>query len=435
MVPGRRVRSAGAGTHNYTIRSADGNGNAAAPYTGSFTVVGPASVTISSVMVVDATTNSGVLQSTDPIEITWAVNGAASVGNESLSVDGKAVTTIYGPYSGGADTWYLGGAFGPLGAGTHNYTIQSADGNGSAAAPYTGSFSVVGPASVTISSVMVVDAATNSSALQSTDPVEITWAVNGAASVGNESLSVDGKAVTTIYGPYSGGADTWYLGGAFGPLGAGTHNYAIQSADGNGSAAAPYTGSFSVVGPASVTISSVMVVDAATNSSALQSTDPIEITWAVNGAARVGNESLSVDGKAVTTIYGPYSGGADTWYLGGAFGPLGAGTHNYTIQSADGNGSAAAPYNSSFSVVAALTAEASAAVSGSADPLSDGQLQPVVQEADPTPADESEFADPIGPHALAALNGIPAANRADLLTAVMHEMGHVPGMPTMWRAT
>ena len=46
---------------------------------------------------------------------------------------------------------------------------------------------------------------------------------------------------------------------------------------------------------------------------------------------------------------------------------------------------------------------------------------------DPTPADDSEFADVLGPHALAADAGSPAANRADLLTVVMHEMGHVLG--------
>ncbi len=227
MVSCGRVWTAGAGTHNYTIQSADGNGNAATPYTGSFNVVSPSGVTvsISSVAVVDTKTNGGTLLSTDPVEITWAVNGAASVGSKSLSVDGKAVTAIYGPYSAGANTWYLGGTFGPLGAGSHNYTIQSADGNGNAATPYTGSFNVVSPSGVTvsISSVAVVDAKTNGGTLLSTDPVEITWAVNGAASVGSKSLSVDGKAVTTMYGPYSAGANTWYLGGEFGPLGRRRH--------------------------------------------------------------------------------------------------------------------------------------------------------------------------------------------------------------------
>ena len=47
---------------------------------------------------------------------------------------------------------------------------------------------------------------------------------------------------------------------------------------------------------------------------------------------------------------------------------------------------------------------------------------------DPTPSDNSEFATVLGPYALQAQNGSPAANRVDLLTTVMHEMGHVLGL-------
>lgn len=46
---------------------------------------------------------------------------------------------------------------------------------------------------------------------------------------------------------------------------------------------------------------------------------------------------------------------------------------------------------------------------------------------DPTPAGDAEFAARLGPDALAAANGSPAAHLVDLLTTVMHEMGHVLG--------
>jgi hypothetical protein len=46
---------------------------------------------------------------------------------------------------------------------------------------------------------------------------------------------------------------------------------------------------------------------------------------------------------------------------------------------------------------------------------------------DPTPADDAEFADLLGPDALAARKGTTASQRVDLLTTVMHEMGHVLG--------
>ena len=44
---------------------------------------------------------------------------------------------------------------------------------------------------------------------------------------------------------------------------------------------------------------------------------------------------------------------------------------------------------------------------------------------DSTPADDLEFAAVTGPHSLTAGNNSPAAKRVDLLTTVMHEMGHV----------
>ena len=47
---------------------------------------------------------------------------------------------------------------------------------------------------------------------------------------------------------------------------------------------------------------------------------------------------------------------------------------------------------------------------------------------DPTPADDSEFTASAGSQTLTAPNGSPAYDRADLLTAVMHEMGHELGL-------
>ena len=47
---------------------------------------------------------------------------------------------------------------------------------------------------------------------------------------------------------------------------------------------------------------------------------------------------------------------------------------------------------------------------------------------DPTPADDAEFTALAGSATLTASNGSPASNRADLLTTVMHEMGHELGL-------
>ena len=132
-----------------------------------------------------------------------------------------------------------------------------------------------------------------------------------------------------------------------------------------------------------------------------------------------------------------------------------------------------------ITVAAALTVDAATPPSGNASPLTEAQLQPIVVEAerrltaatgiqvaaamtgvsveigdlpgktlgeaapnaiyidrtaagygwfvDSTPADDSEFTDALGPYALAAPSGSPAANRVDLLTTVMHEMTHLLG--------
>ena len=53
---------------------------------------------------------------------------------------------------------------------------------------------------------------------------------------------------------------------------------------------------------------------------------------------------------------------------------------------------------------------------------------------DSTPADDREFADLLGPYALAAGKNSPAASRVDLLTTVMHEMTHCSAMGTPTRS-
>ena len=46
---------------------------------------------------------------------------------------------------------------------------------------------------------------------------------------------------------------------------------------------------------------------------------------------------------------------------------------------------------------------------------------------DPTPSDDLEFTDPLGAYTLSARNDSPSSRRVDLLTTVMHEMGHLLG--------
>ena len=93
----------------------------------------------------------------------------------------------------------------------------------------------------------------------------------------------------------------------------------------------------------------------------LESNEQLVLSWAVNGADSVGSRSLTIDGTAVSTLYGPYSASGGAYYLSGVFGPLAAGSHTYSIQSADSKGNVGTA-SGTFSVVAADVEAAAAAV-------------------------------------------------------------------------
>ena len=239
---------------------------------------------------------------------------------KSVRVDNKVVSTFYGPYAGqnnGTHNWAA--LFGTESAGAHNYSIEAVDSNLNSIV-YSGTFNVVG-ANIAISSVVVAEAQPKNGALDPTDQLVITWEVDGADTVASKSLTVDGKTISTVYGPYGGAGGECYMAGIFGPLGAGSHSFSIQSGDSKGNVAG-YTGSFNVVG-SNVTISSVVVAEASSpKNGILEPSDQLVITWAVNGADSVKTKSFTVDSQTISTVYGPYAAGNGEFNLAGIFGPL-----------------------------------------------------------------------------------------------------------------
>ena len=148
---------------------------------------------------------NGILESDEQLTITWAVNGADAVATRSLSVDSNPVASIFGPYAGSNGTYYMAGVFGPVSAGSHAYSIQSADSAGHSATS-AGTFSVVAAQNVDISHVVVAEANANNGTLDSTDALVITWQIDGATGIVSKSLVVDGNAVSAVYGPFGGEA-------------------------------------------------------------------------------------------------------------------------------------------------------------------------------------------------------------------------------------
>jgi hypothetical protein len=276
--------------------------------------------------------------------------------------------------------------------------------------------------------------------------------------------------VAPINGPYAG----LYFSGIIGSRAAGSHSYTIRTTDSTG-VSSESSGSFNVtaatITPPSIT--SVVVGETTPKNGILESNESLVITWIATSSNGIASQTLTVDGSTVTPINGPYAG----IYFSAVIGTRSAGSHSYAIHTTDSMG-VSSDSSGGFSVAAALTVEAAAAPQGSAAVLSDAQLAPIAAEAiqrlekqlgsqvetamagvnikvanlasgvlgetlgntiwidddaagygwfiDPTPRDDAEFS-LVSASDLVARVGNAANSRADLLTTVMHEMGHVLG--------
>ncbi|NLF06496.1 MAG: hypothetical protein GX594_00740, partial [Pirellulaceae bacterium] len=391
----------------------------------------------------------------------------AGVASRTVKIDGQNISAIYGPYSNN-----YAAVFGPLSAGQHEYTIQVTDNNGVTTTEY-GAFTVqaVSVAGPTISKVVVDEAASGGNKiLESNEQLVVTWNVNSPAGVASRTVKIDGQNISAIYGPYSNN-----YAAVFGPLSAGQHEYTIQVTDNNG-ATTTQTGAFTVQAAAApgLNITNVVVTDRpgfSDGDKILETNEQLVVTWHIDSTAGVASRSLKVNGQPVSLVGGPDASG--NCY--GVFGPLPAATYSYLITVTDQSGGVKT-HESSFNVLAALTLDAPGLTDGLAATINDANIDAIVSEAtnrlgtmigaqtalaglsvevanlpgnllgatvdgrilidddaagygwfvDPTPGEDEEFF-PIDTRELSALAGNAAANRADLLTTVMHEMGHVLG--------
>jgi hypothetical protein len=228
-----------------------------------------------------------------------------------------------------------------------------------------------------ISSVLVAEASSpKNGILEASDQLRITWAASQGP-IASQSLTVDGRRITTINGPYG----HLYYSCSIGAWSAGSHSYAITATNASGFSSTT-SGTFSVAASAStpITIGKVAVAEAAAaaRDGTLDSTESLVITWAASSSSKIASQAVTIDGRAVSTVYGPYGG----LYYSCPIGAWSAGSHYYTITTTDATG-LSATCNGSFAVVV-LNHSASASA------------------ATPTNA--------------------AAVNRADLLAAVMREM-------------
>ncbi len=425
------------GQHNYVITATDKLGNPLTPANGTFQVIrsGPA---ISQIVVVTA---NGLM--------TWNVNDPDGIASTSLKVDGAPALRLYGPYEAASGQNYAG-TFGTLAPGDHSYVITATDRLGNSS-QYNGTVKVDSSRPV-ISSVVVVPG-----------KKLMTWNLQAQNGIAYTSVMVDGISATRIYGPYAAASGVNYAGTFSTPWTDGNHNYTVTGADKLGKVS-QYSGTFTVAsaGPA---VSHVVVVPGQKL-----------ITWNVQDPNGIRTTGVSIDGVIASRIYGPYSA-ASGWNYAATFNSLPTGTHNYVI-TATNTLNSTSRYPGTFISTAALMAS-ELKISNEAKTLTDVELTPIIAESerrlitslgpqasaalnglsikiadlsngmlgetaamtiridrdaagrgwfvDPTPEDDAEFTQVARSGSLVASRGSEAGDRVDLLTTVMHEMGHVLG--------
>jgi hypothetical protein len=233
------------------------------------------------------------------------------------------------------------------------------------------------------------------------------------------------------------------------------------------------SGTFTVVAPVPPSITNVAVVEVGTTSTDnLDPGTPLKITWKASSQHGIATQVLKIDGHVKTSI----KGSSETNYRC-AIGKYKAGTHTYKIKVTDSKG-VSYVLTGTFTVGSTLMVEASASTQGSAESLGESSLAPIVAEAisrweavlgtqldtiladvtvkvgdlsgnilgetqgktiwidrdaagygwfvDATPSDDVEFL-ASGLSSLIAQKNSDADLRADLLTVVMHEIGHILG--------
>jgi hypothetical protein len=288
------------------------------------------SVTVSNVAVVETTPQNGVLESNERLKITWAAAPGSRIRSARLTIDGRAVSPVNGPYGPVNGDVFFSSVFGPLAAGTHSYVIQVTNNTG-VVGTNSGTF-VVTAAPPLLSSVVVAEATWQDGILQANEKGVITWALTDGNPISSKSLTIDGAAIA-IRGPFGPVSGALFYSAGFGPLVAGSHSYTIQMTD-NAGQSNSVNGTFTVAPIPVPSISLVVVAETTRQNGVLESGQPLKITWQATSSNGVASQTMTVDGRSITPIHGPYGG----LYYSCPIGKWSAGDHAYVITATDAKG-------------------------------------------------------------------------------------------------
>jgi hypothetical protein len=244
--------------------------------------------------------------------MSWNAQDTDGVASSTLQIDGVDVSRVNGPYKAAVGV-YHSGVYGALSTGTHSYTITATDTLGNTSQK-TGTFEAAPLTGPTIGSVVVV--ATKGL---------MTWNLQDRFGVASSTLKVDNVTVARIGGPYAAAAGVNYYGAYSEALSTGTHSYTITATDNLGNTSQK-TGTFEAAPITGPTIDKVAVV-----------ANKGYMSWNAQDSLRVVSATLTVDGVAASRINGPFKAAAGVNFSG-VFGDVSTGTHRYTITATDSLG-------------------------------------------------------------------------------------------------
>jgi hypothetical protein len=355
-------------------------------------------LSIASVVVAEAgATKNGTLEPNEGLKITWGTTSAAALASQVMSVDGRLIAPINGPYGG----VYYSCPIGTWAVGSHSYTIQAADSKGISSTS-TGTFTVVDPpdSAPTIGQVVV-----------SQTKGKISWNVVDPDGVASSTLQLDGALVSNVAGPFAAASGVNFSA-PLGQLSAGSHAYVVTATDKLGNQSTS-SGTFTVAsqGP---TISQVTV-----------SQTKGRISWNALSSNGVANSTLKIDGTSVLDVVGPFAAPSGVNFSA-SLPALAVGDHTYTISATDGAGNTSTSSatftigntTSGPTIGQVAVSEAKARISWNAAGANGVANSTVVIDGAPATKVSGPFAAPSGVNFSAPLGQLAAGSHAYTITAI-----------------
>ena len=300
------ISSLATGLHSYLITATDTAGDTTSS-SSTFTISATTSATSTPVI-------SQIVVSQDTGRVSWNVLVSGSVSVSTLAIDGVSIPYVLGPYTASSGVNFSG-PLTILTIGTHSLTI-TATSNSNVTSTITQSFSIVAPVTGPVVSDVVVTPGTDT----------ITWHAEDASGVTASTLAIDGRSITVVTsGTTFTGAD---FSASLGLLNAGLHPFTITATD-TLSQVSTMNANFVLDSQTSVGPTVGLVV--ASESKAI-------ISWNALDSTGVTATTLSIDGVAVSSIFGPFTAASGVNFSA-PLDSLTAGTHTYAITAFDGVGS------------------------------------------------------------------------------------------------